>query len=81
MLITGGYPSSQNGKKVWFYDDQNGFTPGPDMLDGRYDHACSTFKSARHQQREVALVAGGRKRDDVEVLDYQTEGSSWQKSE
>ena len=80
MLITGGDPSSQN-NKVWFYDDQNGFTPGPDMLDERSDHACSTFKSARHQQREVALVAGGGGRDDVEVLDYQMEGSSWQKSE
>merc|ERR1739842_197170 len=49
------------------------------MLDGRYRHACSTFKSARHQQREVALVAGGDERDDVEVLDYQTEGRSWEK--
>ena len=71
MLITGGLPSSQK-NKVWFYDDQNGFTPGPDMLDGRVDHACSTFKSARHQQREVALVAGGYKRDDVEVLDEES---------
>lgn len=76
MLISGGF--AQN-KKVWFYDDQNGFTPGPDMLEKREGHACSTFKSALHQQREVALVAGGDYRDDVEVLDYQTEGSTWEK--
>ena len=80
IVITGGQPFSKNGKLVWFYDN-NGFTPGPDMLDGRHSHACSTFKSARHEQREVVLVAGGAGRDDVEVLDYQKENSNWEKSE
>ena len=81
MMITGGWQSLAYNAKVWSYDDQNGFAAGPDMLERRYDHACSTFKSARHEHREVVLVAGGYKRDDVEVLDYQKEGSSWEKSE
>ena len=81
MMITGGSPYSENGKKVSYYDDKNGFTKGPDMCEKRFQHACSTFKSARHEQREVVLVAGGGGRDDVEVLDYQKENSNWEKSE
>ena len=66
-------------KSTWFYDG-NSFTSGPRTRKTRFYHACATFKSALHQNREVVLVAGGFKKDDFEILDYQTKGSEFVKS-
>ena len=56
------------------------YTAGPDMSYDRYYHGCTLFKSAKHGNREVALVAGGYVQEKVELLDYQAEGSAWEES-
>ena len=53
------------------------------MVQGRYDHACTTFNSKLHDGRTVMIVAGG---DDgsgdnsAEIWDFSQEGTSWEKS-
>ena len=73
IMTTGGEPKSQNGRKVWILDVDvdDGFIAGPDMIYKRFNHACATFRSPFHNNREVVLVAGGTKRDEVELLDFQ----------
>ena len=70
MVITGGLPSFKTGRKIWILNDT--WIPGPDMIHKRYNHACATFRSPLHDNREVVLVAGGTNRDEVELLDFQT---------
>ena len=71
IMTIGGVPS-QNSKKVWILDAVDGFIAGPNMTYDRYNHACATFRSPLHDNREVVLVAGGTNRDEVELLDFQT---------
>ena len=83
VMILGGYGSSPLSllRKVLIFNSTSGtFSDAPDMLYARFDHACSSFKSPLHGHREVVLVAGGYEQDQVELLDYQTEGSTWQES-
>ena len=79
MILGGSDGSIIDGKKnVWIYDHEDEtFTPGPKMAKDHYWHSCTLFKSAMHNYREVALVAGGIQTDTVELWDYQTEGSKW----
>lgn len=56
---------------------------GPSLNTPRDLHGCSTFTSANHNDREIAVAVGGyngRKLNSVEVWDYQTPGSKWMTS-
>ena len=75
---TTGQSPDQGQRNVWIYDPiDESFTPGPEMGNAYYAHACALFKSAFHNNREVVLVAGGASDDRTQLWDYQTEGSKW----
>ena len=75
---TTGASPDQGQRNVWIYDpNTESFTPGPEMGNAYYAHACALFKSAFHNNREVVLVAGGASDDRTQLWDYQTEGSKW----
>jgi len=81
VMILGGYDGSSSLRKVLIFDSTYGtFSDAPDMLNTRYGHGCASFQSPLHNHREVVLAAGGDRRDQVELLDYQTEGSNWEES-
>ena len=81
VMILGGNDGSSWLRKVLIFNSTSGtFSDAPDMLYTRYYHGCASFQSPLHNHREVVLAAGGYERDQVELLDYQTEGSSWQES-
>ena len=75
---TTGQSPDQGQRNVLIYDPiDESFTPGPEMENAYYAHACALFKSAFHNNREVVLVAGGASDDRTQLWDYQTEGSGW----
>ena len=81
VMILGGYDGSSWLRKVLIFNSTSGtFSDAPDMLYTRDDHGCASFQSPLHNHREVVLAAGGRFQDEVELLDYQTEGSNWEES-
>ena len=80
VMILGGKDGSFLRKVLIFNSISGTFSDGPDMLYTRYLHGCASFNSPLHNHREVVLAAGGGDRDSVELLDYQTEGSTWQES-
>ena len=80
VMILGGYPASNKRKVLIFNSTSGTFSDAPDMLYTRGYHGCASFNSPLHNHREVVLAAGGDERDQVELLDYQTEGSTWQES-
>ena len=81
VMILGGWDGSSDLRKVLIFNSTSGtFSDAPDMLYARTSHACATFNSPLHNHREVVLAAGGSGLDSVELLDYQTEGSTWQES-
>ena len=81
VMILGGIGDSSWLRKVLIFNSTSGtFSDAPDMLDTRRSHGCASFNSPLHNHREVVLVAGGLWKDTVELLDYQTEGSTWQES-
>ena len=81
VMILGGNDGSSSLRKVLIFNSTSGtFSDAPDMLYTRDSHACAIFNSPLHYHREVVLAAGGAYRDQVELLDYQTEGSTWQES-
>ena len=81
VMILGGYDGSSLLRKVLIFNSTSGtFSDAPDMLYTRLYHACASFNSPLHNHREVVLAAGGASRDQVELLDYQTEGSNWEES-
>ena len=76
--VTDGFTSL---RKVLIFNSTSGtFSDAPDMLYTRAGHGCAIFNSPLHNHREVVLTAGGLQQDSVELLDYQTEGSTWQES-
>ena len=80
VMILGGNPPSKSRKVLIFNSTSGTFSDAPDMLYIRSSHGCASFNSPLHNHREVVLAAGGYQRDQVELLDYQTEGSTWQES-
>ena len=51
------------------------------MVNPRYDHACSIFRSLAHDGRQVVIDAGGSGASDkAEIWDFSQEGTSWQES-
>ena len=81
VMILGGADASSWSRKVLIFNSTSGtFSDAPDMLYTRSEHGCASFNSPLHNHREVVLAAGGYQRDQVELLDYQTEGSTWQES-
>ena len=81
VMILGGYDGSYLRKVLIFNPTSGTFSDAPDMLYTRYYHGCASFNSPLHNHREVVLAAGGYQLDSVELLDYLTEGSTWQESE
>ena len=52
------------GKKTWFYnfaDEDRGWTPGPDLNEGRHYHAWGVITDLADENRKVVVVAGGGK--------------------
>ena len=78
IMILGGFsPSTTHEKKVWIFNSTaNSFTAGPNMIYSRSDHACALFLNPLTNNRSV-LVAGGKSTSQVELLEYETEGSTW----
>ena len=81
VMILGGSDGPSWFRKVLIFNSTSGtFSDAPDMLYTRESHACASFNSPLHNHREVVLVAGGMGQNQVELLDYQTEGSNWEES-
>ena len=80
MIIgTSGYISLKNTVRI--FDPSTGiWTNGPNLLFGRSNHACATFKSALHDGRPVVLAAGGCGQTTAEIYDYTIPGKSWERS-
>ena len=82
VMILGGVDGSNKVlRKVLIFNSTSGtFSDAPDMLYTRQAPDCAHFNSPLHNHREVVLVAGGMGQNQVELLDYQTEGSNWEES-
>ena len=70
-------------KSVLIYDSRNfngtHFNKGPtakEMETKRSHHSCTIFNSKYHDDRPVAIVAGGGS-NTAEVLDFTCEKSTW----
>ena len=53
------------------------------MLYERFDHGCTIFKSILYDERPLLIAAGswdGSGSNTAEVLDFTTEGATWQES-
>ena len=66
--------------KVRIYDSSNGayLRDGPDLVYGRYGHACAVFKET-DSDRILVMAAGGYDKNSgstVELFDYFTEEKS-----
>ena len=80
VMILGGRDGSSLRKVLIFNSTSGTFSDAPDMLYTRGFHGCASFNSPLHNHREVVLAAGGYEQVEVELLDYQTEGSNWEES-
>jgi len=75
MILGDGTDPLKN--KVSIYDSNTDtFEDGPDLIYSREHAGAILFRSAKHNNRHVVLVAGG-KTEKVEVFDYTT-ASSWE---
>jgi len=78
IIITGGYPGSSVGKKVLEFDPAtNSYVDMPPLTTIRYKHACAVFQSPQHEDRYVALAAGGEYEATAEILDYTQPNAKW----
>ena len=85
-MIIGGFIGSTTATVLKF--DSNDLNKAPvqveSMLNGRYSHACTIFNSALHDDRAIAIVAGGYGPSSgtkkAEIWDFTKEGTSWQQS-
>ena len=50
------------------------------MVHLRSGHACTIFNSMTHNDRPLAIVAGGFGGDTAEIWDFTLEGTSWKLS-
>ena len=66
--IGGKQNGKSNSKKTWIIDPTNGFNiaEGPSLNEGRMYHSCGKMKD--EYGNVLVVVAGGYKRDSVEVL-------------
>ena len=87
-MIIGGIFNlfGSNGKEVLIYHSSNdSFTSGPPSLDGRVGHSCVLFRSPKHDDRLVVLVAGSVNNFDEditsEVLDFTQPSAVWEPCE
>lgn len=81
ILITGGYQYKigQKSNSVMIYDKSDIFHEpkvGSPMLKSRKQHACTIFNSIGHDNRPVAIIAGGFQ-SDAELWDYTQQDSKW----
>ena len=77
FILTGGCDYNGNGyKQTWAYSILNGWSPGPEMIQERYDHGCSSFWLNENQ---IAVVSPGTKYrgQSVEFLILQQENPQW----
>ena len=85
-MITGGHTSSGGTASVLKFDLSNLKNNDPvevkSMVNARFYHACTTFKSGLHDGRTIMVVAGdyGSGDKSAEIWDFTQEGTSWQKS-
>ena len=63
-----------------FSPNNNSFTPGPSFIHNRHGFACTLFSSPMHENRPVAMIAGGIGvgQYKTEILDYTTENAKWE---
>ena len=81
-LLIGGVINNNIGRKTNFYDpDTDTFNDGPDMNTNRYAfgavllNPCPLFNG-----RPAVLSVGGHSKNSAELLDYTTNGATWQYS-
>ena len=73
--------------RVHIYDQDDVFLPpnnGPPMIHSREEHSCTIFNSPGHENRPVAVVAGGYDDADddaddksAEIWDFTQQNSKW----
>ena len=84
MISGGRLESGRTTSSVLLYETNNinnGHVDVASMNHARYSHACTIFKSPLHDERPVAIVAGGRASPKTaEILDFSQDGSAWQES-
>ena len=82
VLVTGGYRGSHqstitNGVIIFNTSNSFSYIEGPNMIEDRFNHACSIIVSPAHEGRPLAIMAG---KNTAEVLDFSIPGSNWQLS-
>ena len=78
LLVIGGSPSSSVGTKVLEFDPAtNSYDDMPPLTTYRWDHACAVFQSPQHEDRYVAMIAGGVYEATAEILDYSQPNAKW----
>lgn len=88
VMVIGGFNGSEYNGKTWRYgwmigdDFKAERAPMEYLNEARGYHECTVFSSLNHDDRQVALVAGGQNWYGpvltVEILDYQMSPSvSW----
>ena len=83
IYIMGGWTESGRTKNVHIYDQEDVFLPpnnGPAMIHNRGGHSCTIFNSPGHENRPVAVVAGGVDLVDnksAELWDFTQPNSKW----
>ena len=86
VFIIGGYNGHDIGTtRIYLATDSSTYyeQDGPSLNIERFYHGCTIFASKNHDDRQVALVAGGANSAavyDIELWDYQMPGSTWIKS-
>ena len=79
----GGDTVSGSSNTVLIYDQEDVFLPpnnGPAMIHNRRNHGCTIFNSPGHENRPVAVVAGGSDGADdksAEIWDFTQQNSKW----
>ena len=62
-------------KETWFYSTSNNWTQGPDMIEYRLVHGCSSFRLNGNQI--LAVSPGVTNEKSVEFLDLAQENPKW----
>ena len=66
-----------NGVIIFNTSNSFSYIEGPNMIEDRFNHACSIIVSPAHEGRPLAIMAG---KNTAEVLDFSIPGSNWQLS-
>jgi hypothetical protein len=75
-LLIGGFDGWFSDESYYMSLEDQSWSQGLNLKEGRYAHTCGVFKSSVHQGRTVVIAAGGHNggnvMNSVELLDFST---------